>query len=141
MGLLTTIQNTSQDIIDQQPKPINGTITAYYEGTATVTTEDGTFENIKCNGIPKIGTGCLLVPVEDTYNCIPQETDDTAMIYALGLGKFNINDDDDLLVDLSIGVTNYFSINNNGDLIVNLDDETNKRFSIDDNGDVIYGII
>lgn len=64
---------------------------------------------------------------------------DDTMIYALGLGKFNINSDGDLILTLPIGVDNYFSIDNNGDLIVDLDDATaEKQFSINEDGDVIY---
>ena len=139
MGLLETIKQIIQDTIDQQPRILYGTVTYYYEGTATVNTDNGVFENIRCANTPKIGCACILLPVKDEYFCIPQETDDTNQIYAEGLGKFNINDDGDLIIDLPIGVTNYFSINNNGDLIINLDDETNQKFSINDDGDVIYG--
>ena len=64
---------------------------------------------------------------------------DDTMIYALGLGKFNINSDGDLILTLPIGVDNYFSIDNNGDLIVDLDDATaEEQFSINEDGDVIY---
>lgn len=67
-----------------------------------------------------------------------KRADDT-MIFAMGLGKFSINSDGDLLLDLPIGVENYFSITD-GDLIVDLDDsDMEKRFSIQ-NGDVIYDI-
>ena len=139
MGLLDAMQSIAQDTVDNQPQTVYGTITQYYNGTVTVNTDNGTFENIKCSGIPKIGSACMLVPVGDEYNCIPDEFDDTAMIYALGLGKFSINSDGDLIVDLGIGVSNYFSITSNGDLTVNLDSETNQKFKINENGDVIYG--
>ena len=61
------------------------------------------------------------------------------MMYALGLGKFSINDDGDLLFDMAIGAENYFSINNDGDLIVDLNGDSREQdFSINDDGDVIY---
>ena len=60
------------------------------------------------------------------------------MIYALGLGKFEINSDGDLILTLPIGVENYFSIDNNGDLIVDLDETEAEKFSINNDGDVIY---
>lgn len=64
---------------------------------------------------------------------------DDTMIYALGLGKFNINSDGDLILTLPIGVDNYFSIDNNGDLIVDLDSTEAERFSINSKGEMIYG--
>jgi len=64
---------------------------------------------------------------------------DDQMIFSLGLGKFEINSDGDLILTLPIGVDNYFEIDSNGDLIVNLDDsDIEERFSINDDGDVIY---
>ena len=59
------------------------------------------------------------------------------MIYALGLGKFNINEDGDLIYTLPIGVENYASIVD-GDLIIDLDSTEAERFSINDKGEVIY---
>jgi hypothetical protein len=57
----------------------------------------------------------------------------------MGLGKFHINENGDLLLDLPIGVDNYFNLNNNGDLIVDLNgDSREQQFSINENGDVIY---
>ena len=142
MGLLDTITNTAQDVVDQQPKTLTGTVTSYYNGQCTVNIDDEeSMENLQCVNIPKIGTQCLLVPVEDTYQVIPNEIDDTATIYALGLGKFTINDDGYLIYELPIGVSNYMSINNNGELIVNLDNATNQEFSINDEGECIYGAI
>ena len=138
MGLLDTMTGVAQDTIDQQPKPLNGTVKAYYDGAVTVETTDGVMENIQCSGVPKINCACLLVPVDDTYVCIPNEVDDTAMIYAMGLGKFSINGDGDLIYSLPIGVENYFNVDSNGDLIVSLDNETNEKFSINDDGDVVY---
>lgn len=68
-----------------------------------------------------------------------KNADDT-LIFALGLGKFEINSDGDLLLTLPIGVENYFSIDNNGDLIIDLDgSDMEENFSINDEGDVIYG--
>ena len=138
MGLLETIKDIAQDTIDNQTKPLYGTVTKYYDGSCTVETDDGILENIQCVNIPKIGTACILIPIEDTYNCIPNEIDDTTSLYAMGLGKFHINDDGDLNYELPIGITNYFTLNNNGDLIINLDAVTNQRFSINDDGCVIY---
>ena len=139
MGLLDLISNITQDIIDKQPKPLNGTVKSYYDGACTVETDDGVMENIECVNIPKIGTSCLLVHVDDDYTCIPTETDDTLMIYSLGLGKFSINNEGDLLFDMAIGAENYFSINNDGDLIIDLNGDTREQdFSINDDGDVIY---
>jgi hypothetical protein len=138
MGLLDTIKDITQDTIDSQPQTLYGTVTKYYDGSCTVETDDGILENIQCVNIPKIGTACLLIPVDDTYNCIPNEIDETTSLYAMGLGKFNINDDGDLNYELPIGITNYFTLNNNGDLIINLDAVTNQRFGINDDGCVIY---
>lgn len=59
------------------------------------------------------------------------------MIYALGLGKFNINSDGDLIFTLPIGVENYASIVD-GDLIIDLDSTEAERFNINDKGEVIY---
>lgn len=59
------------------------------------------------------------------------------MIYALGLGKFNIDENGDLIYTLPIGVENYASIVD-GDLIINLDSTEAERFSINDKGEVIY---
>ena len=139
MGLLETIKDIAQDTIDNQSKPLYGTVTKYYDGSCTVETDDGILENIQCVNIPKIGTACLLIPIDDTYNCIPNEIDDTTSLYAMGLGKFKVDENGDLLLDLPIGVDNYFNLNNNGDLIVDLNgDSREQRFSIDENGDVIY---
>ena len=64
---------------------------------------------------------------------------DDQMIFSLGLGKFEINSDGDLILTLPIGVDNYFEINSDGDLIVDLDNPSmEERFSINDDGDVIY---
>ena len=63
---------------------------------------------------------------------------DDQMIFAMGLGKFNINSDGDLIFTLPIGVENYASINEDGDLIIDLDDSEAERFSINDKGEVIY---
>ena len=138
MGLFETLNTIAQDVVDSQPKTVYGTVTKYYDGSCTVETDDGILENIQCVNIPKIGTACLLIPIDDTYNCIPNEIDDTTSLYAMGLGKFHINDDSDLNYELPIGITNYFTLNNNGDLIINLDAVTNQRFSINDDGCVIY---
>ena len=139
MGLLDTIKDITQDTIDSQPQTLYGTVTKYYDGSCTVETDDGILENIQCVNIPKIGTACILIPVEDTYNCIPNEIDDTTSLYAMGLGKFKVDENGDLLLDLPIGVENYFSLNNNGDLIVDLNgDSREQQFSINDDGDVIY---
>ena len=138
MGLFGTITSVAQDVVDNQPQTTYGTVTNYYDGSCTVATDTGTFENIKCINIPKIGSACILIPVGEEYTCIPNEVDDTAMIYGIGLGKFHINDEGNLLYDMGIGRTNYFSINSNGDLIVNLDSATNQKFSINENGEVVY---
>ena len=63
---------------------------------------------------------------------------DDQMIYALGLGKFQINNDGDLTYTLPIGIENYTSINEDGDLIIDLDSTEAKRFNINDKGEVIY---
>jgi hypothetical protein len=63
---------------------------------------------------------------------------DETIIYALGLGKFNINNDGDLIYTLPIGVENYASISDDGDLIIDLDSSEAEKFTINDNGEVIY---
>ena len=138
MGLFGTITSVAQDVVDNQPQTTYGTVTNYYDGSCTVATDTGTFENIKCINIPKIGSACLLIPVGEEYTCIPNETDDTAMIYAIGLGKFHIDNNDDLIYDTAIGGTNPFSLNNNGDLIVDLDNSYKDKFKINEEGDLIY---
>lgn len=141
MGLFNTITNITNDTLDSQLQTMTGIIKTYYNGACTVETDDGVMENVKCVNIPKIGSECILMPVDEEYQCIPNEIDDTSTIYAMGLGKFSINNEGDLLFELPIGSTNYMSINNNGDLIVNLDNETNAKFKIDDNGDLTYGSV
>lgn len=138
MGLFETLNTISQDVVDSQPKTVLGTVTNYYDGSCTVATDDGTFENIKCINIPKIGSACILIPVGEEYTCIPNETEDTAMIYALGLGKFHIDNNNDLIYDTAIGGNNPFSLNSNGDLIVDLDNTYKDKFKINDEGDLIY---
>lgn len=139
MGLVNNLTGITQDTIDSQPKTLYGTVLKYYEGSCTVETDDGVLENIPCVNIPKIGTACLLIPVDDTYNCIPNEVDDTISLYAMGLGKFSINDDGDLLFDMAIGAANIFRLNNNGELIVDLNgDSREQNFKINENGEVIY---
>jgi hypothetical protein len=139
MGLLETIQATASDVYDQKPSTMTGVVKSYQDGAVTVETSDGLMENIKCVNIPKIGSACLLVPVESEYQCIPNEIDDTASIFAMGLGKFHIDENGDLIVDLPIGVSNYFSIDNNGHLIVDLDgDSREENFSINSDGELIY---
>lgn len=64
---------------------------------------------------------------------------DDQMIYALGLGKFHINNDGDLIYTLPIGVENYASINSDGDLIIDLTESENSKFQINNEGEVIYG--
>ena len=66
-----------------------------------------------------------------------KHADDMA-ISALGLAKFNINDDGDLTVEMPIGINNYCSINNDGDLILDLNESQTSKFSINNDGDVIY---
>lgn len=63
---------------------------------------------------------------------------DETIIYALGLGKFNINNEGDLIYTLPIGVENYASISDDGDLIIDLDTSEAEKFTINDNGEVIY---
>ena len=139
MGLLETIQKTAKDEIDSQPPTMNGTVKAYYDGAVTVETDDGVMENVRCVNVPKIGSACLLVPVGEEYTCIPNEFDDSAEIFARGLGKFHINESGHLIVDLPIGVSNYFSINGSGHLIVNLNgDSREQNFSINSDGELIY---
>ena len=65
-----------------------------------------------------------------------KNADDT-MIYALGLGKFHIDNNGDLIVELPIGVDNYFSLID-GDLIVDLDDSHALKFQLNSKGDVLY---
>jgi len=62
---------------------------------------------------------------------------DDNMIFALGLGKFHINNDGDLILTLPIGVDNYFSIED-GDLIIDIDESESTRFNINSKGDLIY---
>ena len=139
MGLLETIQKTAKDEIDSQPPTMNGTIKSYYNGAVTVETDDGVMENVRCVNVPKIGSACLLIPVGEEYTCIPNEFDDSAEIFARGLGKFHINESGHLIVDLPIGVSNYFSINGSGHLIVNLNgDSREQNFKINDDGELIY---
>jgi hypothetical protein len=139
MGLLETIRNTATDVVESQPKTVQGTVKSYHEGVCTVDTVDGVMENLPCVNIPKIGSACLVVPSDGEYTCIPHEIDDTLSLYSLGLGKFWIDDNGDLQLELAIGTENYFSIDNNGDLIVDLDgDSREENFSINDDGDVIY---
>lgn len=64
---------------------------------------------------------------------------DDQMIYSLGLGKFQINTNGDLIFTLPIGVDNYASINSDGELIIDLDETEANKFSINDKGEVIYG--
>jgi hypothetical protein len=139
MGLLETIQKTAKNEIDSQPPTMNGTVKSYYDGAVTVETDDGVMENIRCVNVPRIGSACLLIPVGEEYTCIPNEFDDSAEIFARGLGKFHINESGHLIVDLPIGVSNYFSIDNNGHLIVDLDgDSREENFSINSDGELIY---
>ena len=139
MGLLDSIQGIATDLIESQPPTMNGTIKSYYDGAVTVETDDGVMENIRCVNVPKIGSACLLVPVGEEYTCIPNEFDDSAEIFARGLGKFHINESGHLIVDLPIGVSNYFSINGSGHLIVNLNgDSREQNFKINDDGELIY---
>ena len=63
---------------------------------------------------------------------------DETIIYALGLGKFNINNEGDLIYTLPIGVENYASISDDGNLIIDLDTSEAEKFTINDNGEVIY---
>lgn len=65
---------------------------------------------------------------------------DDQMIYALGLGKFNINEKGHLILNLPIGVENYFTINNQGHLIIDLDNSEASKFSINDEGRIIYDL-
>ena len=64
---------------------------------------------------------------------------DDTLIYALGLGKFNIDSNGDLIYNLPIGITNYASINSDGDLIIDLNEFENSKFRINNEGEVIYG--
>lgn len=64
---------------------------------------------------------------------------DDTLIYALGLGKFNIDSNGDLIYNLPIGITNYASINSDGDLIIDLNESENSKFRINNEGEVIYG--
>ena len=66
-----------------------------------------------------------------------KHADDVA-INALGLPKFNINTEGDLIAELPIGITNYCEINEDGDLILNISDSQASKFNINNNGDVIY---
>lgn len=63
---------------------------------------------------------------------------DDQMIYALGLGKFNIDNNGDLIFTLPIGIENYASVNEDGDLIIDLDESEASKFQLNDEGEVIY---
>jgi hypothetical protein len=71
MPLLDTVQSITKDELSKQPSPVLGIVTAYYDGSCTVRTDEGTFENIKCIGIAKLNLPCILIPVGETYVCIP----------------------------------------------------------------------
>ena len=71
MGLLDTLQTVVQDEIGKQSSTVLGTVIAFYDGTCTVRTDEGTFENIKCANTPVLGSPCLLIPVNDEYISIP----------------------------------------------------------------------
>lgn len=71
MGLLDTLQTVVQDEIGKQSSTVLGTVIAFYDGTCTVRTDEGTFENIKCANTPVLESPCLLIPVNDEYISIP----------------------------------------------------------------------
>lgn len=141
---LTSLTNNLEDIAFSR----YATITNINDNTVDCKEDDGTIHKNVINSTNfnlNIDDTVLLGFVDNNiYNPMitggvnVKGADDT-MIYALGLGKFNINSDGDLILTLPIGVNNYFSIDNNGDLIVDLDDATaEKQFSINEDGDVIY---
>lgn len=71
MGLFETIENVTQDTLNSQPSALLGKVIAFYGTTATVETNEGAFENIKCVSVPSEGRGCVLLPVGEEYICIP----------------------------------------------------------------------
>lgn len=64
---------------------------------------------------------------------------DDLMIHALGLGKFQIDSNGDLIVTLPNGIDNYFSINN-GDLIIDTEESEASKYNINDKGVLTYGV-
>ena len=71
MGLLDTMTNVANTVVDSKPSVVKGTVTGVYGNAVSVSSDMGGFENILCIGSPRVDVSCILVPVDDGFVCVP----------------------------------------------------------------------
>ena len=142
---LTSLTDNLKDIAFTRYATIT---TVNNDGTVNCKDDDGTIHKNVINStnlqLSKDDTVLLGFIDNDIYQPmvtggVNVKCGDDTLIYALGLGKFNIDSNGDLIYNLPIGVTNYASINSDGDLIIDLNEFENSKFRINNEGEVIYG--
>lgn len=113
---------------------------AYSNKTCDVKNEIIDLKRIECSGLAVKGTKGLLTYQEGKSNhpFVLLFEDGENTIQSLGLGKFTIDKNGDLYVELPNNSENIFSIDNNGDLYVELDTGIINNYSIDETGDAVY---
>ena len=125
---------------NNHPPQIVTIVKAYSNNTCDVRNETIELQRIECSGLAvKDGKGLLTYQEGNSNNpFVLLFEDGETTIQSLGLGKFTIDNNGDLYVELPNGIENRFSIDNNGDLYVELDMGVTNNYSIDETGDVIY---
>ena len=125
---------------NNHPPQIVEVTKAYSNKTCDVRNETIELQRIECSGLAINGGKGLLTYQEGNSNnpfvLLFEDAENT--IQSLGLGRFHIDTDGDLYVELPNNAENIFSIDNNGDLYVELDTGIINNYSIDETGDAIY---
>lgn len=141
MSLSSEIETMINNLTGNNHPPQIVEITkAYSNKTCDVKNEIIDLKRIECSGLAVTGTKGLLTYQEGKSNhpFVLLFEDGENTIQSLGLGKFTIDKEGDLYVELPNNAENIFSIDNNGDLYVELDTGITNNYSIDETGDVTY---
>ena len=132
-------------LIDQLPANQEVTVTGVYDGNFVDVqpgNRDEILTYIPTNTPGKIGDEGVLIFLNGDINNpfvmlnIPQV--DEAIILALGVGLFHINDEGHLIVELPMGVENPFHIDDNGHLIVELPDGASNDYRLNGTDGHLY---
>lgn len=133
----TVIQKQINSFIDKLPVNQEVVVTGTYEENYVDIQTKNTDElltYIPSNAPGKIGGEGVLIFLNGDINTsfvmlnVPQI--DEAIILALGVGLFHINDEGHLIVELPMGIENPFHIDNNGHLIVELPDGASNDYNL-----------
>ena len=104
---------------NNHPPQIVTVVKAYSNNTCDVRNETIELQRIECSGLAvKDGKGLLTYQEGNSNNpFVLLFEDGETTIQSLGLGKFTIDNNGDLYVELDTGVSNNYSIDETGDVI------------------------